>query len=240
MNEQSSLAFDACVGGGSRHDTRRYRRIRRRARLSPRSSTAERYLKLGLPGNRACVFEGLDLTQDELIGHLVRLWESGWIQQQLFKRFWRAADVEDARNEVFVRALGIHPDTLAGLESPEAYVLSVINSIQVDQIRRRLKEEGGLDKLARLGSPSLDHDPGPFTATLNIQFSAIIQQAIAELPPKCRRVYEMRAEKHLSFAEIAEALGSSESTVKKQWATAGQKLAKAIAAADPSLGEGPR
>jgi len=48
------------------------------------------------------------------------------------------------------------------------------------------------------------------------QLRAIIEKEIAELPPRMREVFEMSRKQHMTHKEIAEALGTSEETVKKQ------------------------
>lgn len=48
------------------------------------------------------------------------------------------------------------------------------------------------------------------------QLKAMIEQEIAALPPRMREVFELSRIEHLSHREIAERLGTSEQTVKKQ------------------------
>ncbi len=48
------------------------------------------------------------------------------------------------------------------------------------------------------------------------QLSLIIEKEIAELPPKMREVFNLSRKDNLSHKEIAELLGLSETTVKKQ------------------------
>ncbi|MGF7036880.1 RNA polymerase sigma factor [Mucilaginibacter lappiensis] len=48
------------------------------------------------------------------------------------------------------------------------------------------------------------------------QLNAIIEKEIAELPSRMREVFEMSRKQHITYKEIAEQLGTSEETVKKQ------------------------
>ncbi|WP_183557817.1 RNA polymerase sigma-70 factor [Mucilaginibacter sp. SP1R1] len=48
------------------------------------------------------------------------------------------------------------------------------------------------------------------------QLKTLIELEIAELPPRTRKVFEMSRNQHLTHREIAEQLGTSEETVKKQ------------------------
>ncbi len=49
---------------------------------------------------------------------------------------------------------------------------------------------------------------------------ALIDKEIASLPPRMREVFELSRKKHLSHKEIAEMMGTTEQTVKKQMTNA--------------------
>lgn len=49
---------------------------------------------------------------------------------------------------------------------------------------------------------------------------AVIEKEIANLPPKMREVFELSRKQHLSHKEIAEIMGTSEQTIKKQMTNA--------------------
>ena len=49
---------------------------------------------------------------------------------------------------------------------------------------------------------------------------AIIEKEIASLPPRMREVFELSRKQHLSHKEIAQLMGTSEQTVKKQMTNA--------------------
>lgn len=48
------------------------------------------------------------------------------------------------------------------------------------------------------------------------QLKVLIEQEVAALPPRMREVFELSRREHLTHREIAERLGTSEQTVKKQ------------------------
>ncbi|MNL44326.1 RNA polymerase sigma factor [compost metagenome] len=48
------------------------------------------------------------------------------------------------------------------------------------------------------------------------ELTRLLQQEIDKLPAKMRQVFEMSRNQHLSHAEIAQQLGISDQTVKKQ------------------------
>lgn len=64
--------------------------------------------------------------------------------------------------------------------------------------------------------PDLEHDVPTDHLVRENQLRAIIEKEIAELPPRMREVFEMSRKQHMTYKEIAEQLGTSEETVKKQ------------------------
>lgn len=60
------------------------------------------------------------------------------------------------------------------------------------------------------------------------ELQAIIQQAISELPEKCREIFRLSREGHLSNLEIAERLRISPKTVENQMTIALKKMRQAV------------
>lgn len=56
------------------------------------------------------------------------------------------------------------------------------------------------------------------------QLKALIDREIASLPPRMRQVFELSRKQHLSHKQIAEMMGTSEETVKKQMTRALKSL----------------
>jgi len=56
------------------------------------------------------------------------------------------------------------------------------------------------------------------------QLKALIDREIAALPPRMRQVFELSRKQHLSHKQIAEIMGTSEETVKKQMSRALKSL----------------
>ena len=52
------------------------------------------------------------------------------------------------------------------------------------------------------------------------QLKAIIEKEVADLPPRMRQVFELSRKQHLSHKEIAQVMGTTEQTVKKQMTNA--------------------
>ncbi|WP_184545659.1 RNA polymerase sigma factor [Mucilaginibacter sp. FT3.2] len=64
--------------------------------------------------------------------------------------------------------------------------------------------------------PNLNLDVATDHRVRENQLKTLIEREIAELPPRTREVFEMSRNQHLTHRKIAEQLGTSEETVKKQ------------------------
>lgn len=60
------------------------------------------------------------------------------------------------------------------------------------------------------------------------ELAAIIQQAISQLPEKCREIFKLSRDEHLSNHEIAERLGVSIKTVENQMTIALRRIRSAV------------
>jgi RNA polymerase sigma-70 factor (ECF subfamily) len=78
--------------------------------------------------------------------------------------------------------------------------------------------------------------PGPEDAAYGSQLGVVLEAEIARLPPGQRLVFTMRHHEGLKLAEIAEALGLAEGTVKRQLHAAVHRLRGALAAARVTVG----
>lgn len=73
-------------------------------------------------------------------------------------------------------------------------------------------------KFAQTGAVFTDH------LIRENQLKALIDKEIAALPPRMRQVFELSRKEHLSHKQIAEIMGTSEETVKKQMSRALKSL----------------
>jgi RNA polymerase sigma-70 factor (ECF subfamily) len=58
------------------------------------------------------------------------------------------------------------------------------------------------------------NNPGPLEAAIDTETATLVASAVAQLPPQQRSVVVLRVWNGLSYADIAESLGSRESTVR--------------------------
>ena len=95
---------------------------------------------------------------------------------------------------------------VAKVANREAWAIRVAMNLANSHYRRRAAEKRARDRLtATVGPSTKDHDWAAGVA---------VREALAELPSRQRAVLIMRFYADLPFAEIADALGTGESTVK--------------------------
>ena len=89
-------------------------------------------------------------------------------------------------------------------------------------------------ELKMLNTP--EDGPGPEAAAYGLQIGEVLEAEIARLPPGQRLVFTMRHHEGLKLAEIAEALGLAEGTVKRQLHAAVHRLRAALTASRVTVG----
>lgn len=120
-------------------------------------------------------------------------------------------EARDTIQEVFTM-LWAKRETL-GLEINLAgYLYTSVRNHILNQIARSGLQTKYITSIKSFQSSNLSTD---YLAREN-QFKKIIDAEVAALPPRMREVFEMSRKEHLTHKEIAERLGTSEQTVKKQ------------------------
>ena len=130
-------------------------------------------------------------------------------------------DALDVSQEVFVRAYqGLH--SFRG----GAKLYTWLYSIAANLARNRLRDAGrkgrdrgtSLEALAAHGSPGVPaaSNPGPRAAAERQELDELLQRSLDALPDHYREAFVLRTCENLSYAEIADALGCPEGTVKSR------------------------
>jgi RNA polymerase sigma-70 factor (ECF subfamily) len=135
------------------------------------------------------------------------------LRRFLQARFGGDADIDDIAQEAWVRMQRVRDP--ASLENARAFLFQTAANLAVDHLRRVdferqhfLPDEDGVADAPRdLSSPerSLEAD----------QQLALVEEAIAELPSRCRQAFVMHRTRELTYPEIARQLGVSTSMVEK-------------------------
>ncbi len=124
------------------------------------------------------------------------------IVQQVFTKLW------EKRKSLFID------------QSVNAYLITAVKNEcynQIKSIKTRIKYESNyLEEHFEAYESFYDAD--------QTKFMNIVNEAIAQLPAKCRQVYQLAKEDGLTYGEIAEYMSISEKTVENQMGIALRKL----------------
>lgn len=127
-------------------------------------------------------------------------------------------DAEELTQETFLRAwqgwAKIQPGT-----HPRAWLMRIARNAFLDQYRRQQKVQFSALNEDRAGSQQ-DPSRGPEVR----EQAAAIREALQQLPETARHVFLLRVEGELSFAEIAEELGTTEEAARWHMHQARTKL----------------
>jgi RNA polymerase sigma factor (sigma-70 family) len=136
------------------------------------------------------------------------------LRSYLNRFFKNVADIEDVVQETYARLLSLNDLGWAAVRNWHAFLFTSARNVALDRIRRA--RVVSLDTLAEMGSADvLDQTPAADEALNARQELALLSEAIASLPDRCREVLTLRKLYGLSQREIAQRLGISESTVEK-------------------------
>jgi RNA polymerase sigma factor (sigma-70 family) len=138
-------------------------------------------------------------------------WLLGWLRNKLGCPHHAA----DLAQDTFVRVmLKPEPDTI---RESRAYLATIAHGLVVDHVRRRELERAYLEAIAHLPEPEV---PSPEIRLLLLETLARIDALLDGLAPKARTAFLLSRLEGLSYAEIAERLGVSLSSVEKYMAAA--------------------
>ena len=139
---------------------------------------------------------------------------AGTLYRVAYSVLRNAADAEDAVQEAYLRVLR-HRDSLAEIRDPRVWLVRIVWNVVLDR-KRRSKTRPETDDIADLArllpAPGLSADERVAAA----QHHASVLHAVKQLPPKEQSVLIFSAFEELSSVEIAQILGTTESTVRSR------------------------
>jgi RNA polymerase sigma-70 factor (ECF subfamily) len=123
------------------------------------------------------------------------------------------SDIDDVVQESLIRLLRVHRHSL--VISPRGLLFAIARNAARDLFRRQ-----STAKTFPIADVEvfrvLDDAPSAAEITSRRQEADLLNQAIAELPPRCREILILRKFETLSHREIAQRLGIAEHTVEAQ------------------------
>ncbi|MGP5279414.1 RNA polymerase sigma factor, partial [Pseudomonas helleri] len=150
----------------------------------------------------------------------------GDLVKHLARRFGTATDIHDVVQDTYLRAEKMPPDM--DVQNLRAYVFRMADNIAIDHLRRKSAQTRYFEPLGDHDSLCADASPEQ-TADFR-QRIAILENVVANLPPRQREVFLMHKFDGLSHSQIAERLGITKSAVEKL-------IIKALATARARLDE---
>jgi RNA polymerase sigma factor (sigma-70 family) len=135
-------------------------------------------------------------------------------------------EIGDILQDAYVKIARL--DDVSHIRSGRAYFFSTARSVLLDRIRHNRIVR--IDSLTEADTLALaDDDPGPERRAGARQELERVRRLIAELPERCRVIFEMRRIEGVPQREIAERLGVPEHTVEAQAIRGLKLILKAIA-----------
>jgi RNA polymerase sigma-70 factor (ECF subfamily) len=137
------------------------------------------------------------------------------LRRFLLDRTGSPAVADDVIQEAWLRS---RTTTVEMPSNPRAYLYRLVGNLAIDHLRRDGRQARVADAL--LPEQVARPDPAADIVVQARQTLAIIAEAVAELPPRCREVFTLYRGNGLTVRQIAARLGTSEKTVEKQVAKA--------------------
>lgn len=151
--------------------------------------------------------------------HLVRAW--------LARSLVSPSDSDDLIQEAYCRLSNV--EAFEQIARPDAFFFQIVRNLLLNHIRRaRLVRIETVAELDELGLA--DSAPSPERVTGARRDLERVRACIADLPERCRRVFELRRVEGLSQREIAERLGVNENVVEYEVARGLKLVVKALRA----------
>jgi RNA polymerase sigma-70 factor (ECF subfamily) len=173
---------------------------------------------------RSCVAQALQGNQ-RAFAQLVDRYQTP-VYNLCYRMLGNAPEAEDAAQETFVRVYR-HLAKYDAKQKLSSWVLAIASHYCIDRLRRRRFTWLSLEDV--LPAPVQNHDMvRPEETALDNESSAEVRDLMQELPPDYRLVITLRYWQDLSYAKIAQVVGTTESAVKSRLHRARRMMAQQI------------
>jgi RNA polymerase sigma-70 factor (ECF subfamily) len=143
-----------------------------------------------------------------------------------YRMLGNPSDAEDAAQETFVRVY-THLRSYNPQQKLSSWILAVASHYCIDRLRRQHIQWLSLDDVLLPSVPNED-EPHPEDSLLQNETSAEIRTMLQALPAEYRLVIALRYWQDLSYDEIAQTVGTTESAVKSRLHRAREMLAEQV------------
>lgn len=150
-------------------------------------------------------------TEDWQNAELLRQYE-GALRRFFGRRVRNAGEVDDLVQEAFARL--IQSGDRTELQRPIAYLFRIASNLLADHARRRARQPVETELVPDELDAAIDPDQEHARHLADLQRA--LDQALAELSPRCRDIFVMHRFQHRSTAEIAIITGITRRAVQKQ------------------------
>ena len=139
---------------------------------------------------------------------------AGTLYRVAYSVLRNAADAEDAVQETYLRVLR-HRDSLAEIREPRVWLVRIVWNVVLDR-KRRAKTRPETDDVADMARLLPASGLTAEERVASSQHHEHVLRAVEQLPEKEQRVLVLSAFEELSSVEIAQILGTTESTVRSR------------------------
>ena len=154
-----------------------------------------------------------------------------------YRLLGNSVEAEDAAQETFIRAY-TKLETYDPSRKFSSWMLSIASHYCIDMLRRRRANELSIDELPPMVDLSMPKATQPEHAVMEGQAADEVQQLLDTLPPSYRTPVILRYWYDMSYREIANTMGVTESTIKTRLHRARAKLAETAQNARKSVTQG--
>jgi RNA polymerase sigma factor (sigma-70 family) len=132
-----------------------------------------------------------------------------WLRRSRVSR----EDVDDLIQEAYCKLASL--PSVDHISRPDGYFFQTVRNLLSEQIRR--SQVVRIETVKDISALSIYSDePSPERVAGGLQELARVRRLIEDLPPRCRRIFELRKIEGRSQREIARLLGVSESVVENE------------------------
>ena len=139
----------------------------------------------------------------------------GWLTQWLTAKLRSAFDADDVTQDTFMRVM--NGNSLTEVRDAKSFLCTIAKRVMVDRFRRNALEKAYLEILSQLPEAVT---PSPEQQQSQLETLQLVDQMLDGLGNKARQAFLLSQLDNLTYAEIAQQLSVSVSSVKKYMAKA--------------------